>query len=191
MAKKIEKEETYNRSMSQLMSRLLFRYLRREIDLNPASDGYWCINLSKNVPEGALVVPFALSDAKQWWLGWYRGKDDDGYDLIESVETHKIHKFTNCGFLFLDNIEFASSPLWRYSDREWEIMDTIKKRVARHNYWFVVANVEFNEDGISVSIRKKFCDELCTKTYKNLKSCTIAALDKHCEECEKIFVDKK
>ena len=190
MAKKTEKEETYNRSMSQLMSRLLFEYLRKEHDFGSAQDGYWHMNLVKKVPEGALVVPFALSDAKEWWCGWYRGKDDDGYDLIESVETHRICKFTNCGFLFLDNLEFASDPIYRYSDREWQIIDTIKKRVARHNYWFVVAKVEFNEDRIAVSIRKKFCDELCTKTYKNLRACTIAALDQHCEECNKISVEK-
>ena len=190
MARKNKKEETYNRSMSQLMSRLLFKYMRRRRDLSPASEGYWHMNLSEKVPEGALVVPFALSDAKEWWLGWYRGRDDEGYDLVESVETHRICKFTNCGFLFLDNLEFASNPLWRYSDREWKIIDTIKKRVARHNHWFVVAKVEFNEEGIAVSIRKEFCDELCTKTYKNLRTCTIAALDQHCEECNKISVEK-
>ena len=77
------------------------------------------MNISRKVPEGALVVPYAITDAKEWWCGWYRGKDDDGYDLVESVETHRICKFTNCGFLFLDNLEFASNPTFRYSDREW------------------------------------------------------------------------
>jgi len=48
------------------MSRLLFKYLSRKYDFSSAEDGCWYMNLVKKVPEGALVVPYAITDAKEW-----------------------------------------------------------------------------------------------------------------------------
>lgn len=187
MKKREQTPDTYKKVTSLLMSHLLFSFLRKDIDFTSSKEGYWHMNLGSPIPEGALVVPFALSYASDWWIGWYRGKDDKGYDLVESVETRKVMRFYNCGFLFLDNVEYSNSPAYHYSDRQYEIIDRIKKRVARHNYWFVVGNPEFHEDGsIDVPIRQKFHDEFYKKTYKNLREMTIAALDKQCEECEKM-----
>ena len=187
-----EQRDTYRRAMSHLMSRLLFTYTRRKIDLSGPKDGYWEMAIMQGVPEGALVVPFAIMDAKQWWLGWYRGKNDEGYDLIESVETHEICKFWNTGFLFLDNLEFASNPIFQYSDKQYEMIDRLKIRVAKNNYWYVVGNPTFHDDGsIDLPIRQKFTDEPYVKTYKNFKACTVAALDEHCRECGEINAAKK
>lgn len=192
MKAKKEHQDTYSRAMSMLMNRLLFIYVRREYDFSDHKEGYWKMAIMQNVPEGALVVPFAVTDAKKWWLGWYRGKNDEGYDLIESVETHEMCEFCNTGFLFLDNLDFASNPLYRYSDREFEIIDIIKWRVSRHNYWFVVGNPVFHDDGsIDIPIRKKFTEDFYVKTYKNLRSCTIMALDQHCSECNAMTNENK
>ena len=192
MKTKKEHQDTYRRAMSMLMSRLLFTYVRMELDFSGSKYGFWKMAIMQSVPEGALVVPFAISYAKEWWLGWYRGKSEDGYDLIESVETHQITKFFNTGFLFLDNLDFASNPLFRYSDREFDIIDEIERRLTRHNYWFVVGNPVFLEDGsIDIPIRKKFTDDFYVKRYKNLRSCTIAALDQQCSECNAMAKGKK
>lgn len=170
--------------MSHLMSRLLFTYTRKEIDFSSSKDGYWRMAVMQSVPEGALVVPFAIMDAKQWWLGWYRGKNEEGFDLVESVETHEICKFSNTGFLFLDNLEFADNPLFKYTDEQYEMIDRIKLRVARNNYWYVVGNPVFHEDkSIDIPIRQKFTEQFYTKTYRNFNACTIAALNEHCREC--------
>lgn len=187
MKKKETKQcDTYNRAMSHLMSRLLFTYCKRKYDLSGGADGYWTMAITQPVPEGALVVPFAIMDAREWWLGWYRGKSEDGALLVESVQTHRICKFYNTGLMFLDNLEFANRPEFRYSDRQFDMIDRIERRTAKNNYWFVVGNPVFHEDGsIDVPIRQKFKDNFYTKTYKNFKSCTIAALDEHCREvCE-------
>ena len=66
------------------------------------------------------------------------------------------------------------------------MIDRIERRTAKKNYWFVVGNPVFHEDGsIDVPIRQKFKDNFYTKTYKNFKACTITALDEHCREvCE-------
>lgn len=86
----------------------------------------------------------------------------------------------------------VENPMYCYSDRQYEIIESIKRRVARHNYWFVVGNPTFHDDGsIDVPIRKKFEDDFYTKTYKNLRSCTIAELDKHCLECYEMSNSKK
>ena len=177
--------------MSFLMNHLLFSYLRKDVDWSKPEDGCWKMAITEPVPKDALVVPFAITDAKQWWMGWYRGKDDKGFDLVESVETHEICKFSNTGFLFLTNVEFSDNPAYHYSDREYDLIDRIKKRCARNNYWFVVGHPKFNDDGsIDIPIRKKFTDEWYTKTYRNFREVTIAALDKHCEECNNISKDK-
>lgn len=193
MARKAKKPETYRRSMSKLMSRLLFVYSRKETDFSPRSEGYWKMAIMEDsVPEGALVVPFAITDAKEWWLGWYRGKGEDGCDLVESVETHSICKFYNTGFLFLDNLEFASNPIYSYSDSQFEKIDAIKRRVARNNYWYVVGTPIFHENGsIDIPIRRKFSDKFLTKTYKNFRACTIKALDAHCSEVPKEEEDRQ
>lgn len=184
MAKKEKKPETYNRARYLLMSRLLYSHLRKNVDFHTSKDKEFIFGIDKPVPDGALVVPFAITDPKEWYLGWYRGKDDEGYDLIESVETHRICRFANCGFIYLDDKEFCDSPIFHYSDREYDIIETIERRVAKNNYWFVVGNPTFHEDGsIDVPIRKKFTDEFLTRTYRNLRACTILALDKHCEAC--------
>ena len=184
MANKEKKPETYNRARYLLLSRLLYSHLRMNVDFHTSKDKKFIFGLGKPVPEGALVVPFAVTDPKEWYLGWYRGKNEEGYDLIESVETHSICRFYNCGFIYLDDKDFCDNPIFHYSDREYDIIETIERRVARNNYWFRVGNLTFHEDGsIDVPIRKKFTDEFMTKTYRNLRACTIAALDKHCEEC--------
>lgn len=189
---KKQHQDTYRRAMSMLMSRLLFTYVRKELDFSDRKEGYWKMAIMQSVPEGALVVPFAITDAKEWWLGWYLGKNEDGCDLVESIETHRICEFSNTGFLFLDNLDFANNPLYRYSDREFDIIDTIKRRVSRNNDWFVVGYPVFHEDGsIDVPIRKKFTQDFYVKTYKNLRSCTIAALDQHCSECNAIANEKE
>lgn len=188
----IKKQDTYRRAMSYLMSRLLFTYTRKEIDFSSSKDGYWRMAVMESVPEGALVVPYAIMDARQWWLGWYRGKNDEGYDLVESVETREIGKFGNTGFLFLDNLEFADNPLFKYTDDQYEMIDRIEHRVARNNYWYVVGNPVFHEDkSIDIPIRQKFTDEFYTKTYKNFNACTIAALNEHCLECGEMNRNKK
>ena len=187
-----KRQDTYSRAMSHLMSRLLFTYTRKKIDFSSSKDGYWRMAVMQSVPEGALVVPFAIMDARQWWLGWYRGKNDEGYDLVESVETHEICKFDNTGFLFLDNLEFADNPLFKYTDDQYEMIDRIKLRVARNNYWYVVGNPVFHEDkSIDIPIRQKFKDEFYTKTYKNFNACTIAALNEHCLECGEMNRNKE
>ena len=193
MKKRKQTPDTYKRAMSRMMSHLLLSFLRKKREYNKPESECWETSLGNDViPIGALIVPFAISDAKEWWIGWYRGKDDKGYDLIESVETHNIMRFYNCGYLFLEDLEFSTDPRYRYSDRQYEIIDRIKKRVARHNYWFVVGNPEFHEDGsIEVPIRQKFHDEFYKNTYKNLRELTIAALDKQCEECEKMGKESK
>jgi len=184
MKKRNQTTDTYKRATSLLMSHLLFSFLRKEHDFSSSKNGYWHLNVLTPIPEGALVVPFALTYAAEWWIGWYRGKDEKGYDLVESVETRKVMRFFNCGFLFLDNVEFSNKPSYHYSDRQYEIIDKIEKRVARHNYWFVVGNPVFHEyGGIEVPIRQKFHDKFYSKTYKNLREMTIAALDQQCEEC--------
>lgn len=188
MSKKAKKQQkqpdTYNRAMSHLMSRLLFTYAKKERFLHDPKDGFWEMALMKPVPEGALVVPFAITDAKEWWLGWYRGTDEEGYQLVESVQTHKICRFGNTGFLFLNNLEFAQNPLYQYTDKQYEAIDRLKIRVAKNNNWNVVGNPTFHDDGsIELPIRRKFCDKWLVKTYRNFKACTIEALDKHCSEC--------
>ena len=169
MKKRKQTPDTYKRAMSRMMSHLLLSFLRKKREYNKPESECWETSLGNDViPIGALIVPFAISDAKEWWIGWYRGKDDKGYDLIESVETHNIMRFYNCGYLFLEDLEFC------------------------HNYWFVVGNPEFHEDGsIEVPIRQKFHDEFYKNTYKNLRELTIAALDKQCEECEKMGKESK
>lgn len=62
----IKKQDTYRRAMSHLMSRLLFTYTRKEIDFSDYKDGCWRMAVMQSVPEGALVVPFAIMDARQW-----------------------------------------------------------------------------------------------------------------------------
>ena len=186
------KADTYKRAMSHLMSHLLFSYLRKDVDWSTKKDGCWRMAITEKVPDGALVVPYAIMDAKEWWMGWYRGKSEDGYDLIESIETHQVCKFGNSGFLFLDNLEFGNSPLYHYSDRQFEIIDTIERRVAKNNYWFVVGNPTFYEDGsIDVPIRKKFTDDFYTRRYRSLREATIKALDEQCQECNRLANEKK
>ena len=188
---KAKDQETYNRARYLLMSHLLYSHLRMDVDFHTSKDPTFVFGLSKPVPEGALVVPFAITDPKEWYMGWYRGKQD-GYDLIESIETHRICRFYNCGYVWLDDKRYAENPIYRYSDRQYEMMETIERRVARHNHWFVVGNPTFHDDGsIDVPIRKKFEDDFYTKTYKNLRSCTIAALDQHCLECNEMSNSKK
>jgi len=164
------------------MSRLLYDYLRK--DKRHYGDKNNGFVLGKPVPEGALVVPYAINDPKEWYMGWYRGEDKDGYDLIESIETHQVCRFWNCGFMYLDDKEFLNSPIFHYSDREYGIIEAVERRVAKNNYGFAVGNLTFHDDGsFDVPIRQKFTDEFVTRTYRNLRSCTVFALDKHCEEC--------
>lgn len=189
---KDKQQDTYRRAMSKLMSHLLFKYLRKEHDFTPKKDGNWKMAIGEPVPEGALVVPFAITDAREWWLGWYRGKNEEGYDLIESVETHQICRFGNTGYLFLNNLEVFDSPIYHYSDREYDMIDTIEKRVAKNNYWFVVGNPTFHEDGsIDIPIRQKFTDDFYTRTYRNFRAVTIKALDEHCNEAGRLAQEKE
>lgn len=71
------------------------------------------------------------------------------------------------------------------------MIDRIKLRVARNNYWYVVGNPVFHEDkSIDIPIRQKFKDEFYTKTYKNFNACTIA-LNEHCLECGEMNRNKE
>lgn len=182
----MKQEQTYKRACCHLIRNLLINYLRQEFDIRSNSDHCWRMGYFRNIPNGALVVPVTIIDAGEWFLGWHRGKSKDGYDLIESVLTHRIVKVANCSYMYLENLDFANRPEFYYSDNEYEIIDRIKKRVAKHNYWFVVGFPKFYNDGsFDLPIRKKFTDTFFTKKYRNLKSCTIKALDEHCMELNK------
>lgn len=188
--KKEIKEETYNRARYLLMSHLLFKYLRKGGDTY--GDPKFNMGLTQPTEVGSLVVPYAIYDPKEWYIGWYRGVDDEGYYLIESLETKRIGRFGNCGLLSVNDENFTKNPTYFYSDRQFDMVEKIKKRVKRHNYWFAVGNIRFHDDGkIEVPIRQKFTDEYYVKTYKNFKSVTIKELDAQCQECSERNKEKK
>lgn len=145
------------------------------------------MDISGDVPIGAVVVPFALPDPKEWYVGWYRGKDEKGYDLVESIETHKICRFTNCGFLYVEDEDFTDNPWYRYSDRQYAIISTITKRLSRVSHWYSIGAPTFHEDNsIDIPIHQIFSDDFCTKTYRSLRAITIKALKEHCDEVDKL-----
>lgn len=188
--KKGIKEETYNRARYLLMSHLLFKYLRKGGDTY--GDPKFNMGLTQPTEVGSLVVPYAIYDPREWYIGWYRGVDDEGYYLIESLETKRIGRFGNCGLLGVNDEIFTKNPRYFYSDRQFDMVEKIEKRVKRHNFWFAVGNIRFHDDGkIEVPIRQKFTDEYYVKTYKNFKSVTIKELDAQCQECSERNKEKK
>ena len=143
------------------------------------------MDISGDIPIGAVVVPFAIPNPKEWYVGWYRGKDEKGYDLVESVETHKICRFTNCGFLYVEDEDFTDNPWFRYSDRQYAMISTISKRIAKISSWYIIGTPTFNNDNsIDLPIRLSFFENYCTRKYRNLKAITIDALREHCKEVD-------
>lgn len=185
-----KQQETYNTARCRFMSALLFKYLHKG---NPALDNHsFSMHMFGSIPIGAVVVPFAITNPKEWYVGWYRGKNEQGYDLIESIETHEICRFWNCGFLYIEDEYFTDNPWFRYSDRQYAMIGTIRKRISKISTWYVVGAPTFHEDNsIDLPIRGKFTDDFITKTYRNLRAMTIKALEEHCEEVSKMNKEKQ
>lgn len=175
-----ETQETYNRAKNAFMSHLLFRYIRCG-DIDTFREGF--LHERKEMPIGCVIIPYAIKNPMEWYVGWYRGRDDKGAYLIESIETHKICRFYNCAYLYSNDKDFTDNQWYRYSDREYKLIDIIRNRVSKHSTWFVVGAPTFHENGsIDVPIREKFSDDFLTKTYRNMRSMTIKALGEQCEE---------
>jgi len=182
--KSIEQQETYNTARCRFLSALLFRYLHKSDGLNR---NHFNMHIFGEIPIGAVVVPFALGNPEEWYVGWYRAKNADGYDLIESVETHEIRRFYNCGFLYVEDEDFTDNQWFRYSDRQYAIISTITERLSRVSHWYSIGAPTFHEDNsIDIPIRQSFSDDFCTKTYRSLRAITIKALKKHCDEVDKL-----
>ena len=177
----MKEKETYNTAFHEFMSRLLYRYLQRDGILE--NKRFLKSLYVTEIPIGAVVVPYLCESPKEWFIGWYRGKNNEGYDLIESVETHEICRFTNCNFLYVEDEDFTDNAWYRYSDNQYKKIHIIEKRLRKVDSSFSVGKPTFNEDNsIELPIIKAYRDKYYTKTYRNLRAITAEALKKHCAE---------
>lgn len=179
------KKPTYKKATSRLMQHLLSRYLKHDTDfiIRREEDYSWKLSLGESPFEGALVVPFLISNVGQWYIGWYRGKDEEGFYLVESLETREVCRMANCGFLYLTDKTFSESPFYHFSDEQYDAYERISKRLGKVSHWYVQETPVFNEDGsIDVTIRKKFGDHRNTVRYKNLREVTKVRLREQCDE---------
>lgn len=190
-----KKKETYNMSRSRLLSYVIPLFSQLDLPLvNKGHEWKHYYGLEKaNIPEGSLVCPICIDDARAWYLGWYRGVDKDGYHLVESIETHTICQFANVGFYYIEASEFADKPQFFYSDSQFYQQYLIKRKYAeKEDYAYVVGWTVFHEDGsFTVKIRKRYSDAWVERTYKSMRQLTSKQIKAHIQELQNLPKEEK
>ena len=185
-----KRRETYDMSRSRLLSYIIPLFSQLDLPLvNKGKEWKHYYGLEKaNIPEGSLVCPIMIENARAWYLGWYRGIDKEGNHLIESIETHTICKFCNCGFYYIEASVFDDFPQFYYSDSQFYQHYLIKRKYDNvEDFFYVVGWTRFHDDGtFTVKIRKRYSDDWVERTYKSMRSLTAKQIKSHMEDLQNL-----
>ena len=182
-------------SRSHLMSYVIPLFSR--LDLPEVNEGHeWktYYGLEKaNIPEGSLVCPICITDARAWYLGWYRGIDKDGYHLVESIETHTICQFSNVGFYYIEASEFADKPQFFYSDSQFYQHYLITRKYREvEDFFYVVGWTVFHDNGsFTVALRERYTHTWVNRTYKSMRQLTKKQIKLHMKEIQNLPKEEK
>lgn len=186
----MSKKETYDMSRSRLLSYVIPLFSQLDLPLvNKGHEWKHYYGLEKaDIPEGSLVCPICIDDARAWYLGWYRGVDKDGYHLVESIDTHTICQFANVWFYYIEASEFADMPQFFYSDRQFYQHYLIKRKYyGVEDFFYVVGWTVFHDDGsFTVKLRERYKHTWVTRTYKSMRSLTKKQIKAHMSEVQNL-----
>lgn len=191
----MKKKETYEMSRSRLLSYIIPKFSNLDLPLvNKEQVWHHYYGFSKEpIPIGSLVCPILVENARAWYLGWYQGTDDNGNHLIESIETHTICKFTNCGFYYLEPKEFEDMPQMKYSESQFYQDYLIKHKYGEvEDFFYCVGWTVFHDDGsFTVKCRKRYSNTWVERNYKSMRAVTKKQIKAHFEDVQKASSEKE
>lgn len=173
-------KESYQRSFLKLLGYVMQTSLRvgirneeGKIETSPYSTEWEMGGFKKDFPKNCLVVPTMIDC--NLIIGWYRGKDEDGYYLVEDARTHALCKLYNCSFDYNTELTLGerSSNQFYWSDWHWEVSDYLREiyRTTDYNYPIILCFTDFSEDDSEVTFvfRKIFENDFFVSEPVNVK----------------------